>query len=650
MPDNYSMDKGAIDKKKNNDTDFATKFRDEFFKDVQSAEVRHRMMNYHYLQYKGILYLNDVYGEEYMKTIGLQVNVPRTFMTVEAIRPQLIDREMDIDVDPENKKAFPYTAKARDILKGETKRSKFKYQKADAETEALLYGTGYLFSKYYEDVIDTDILDYYDDDGKPVTKKGTLDRYKGMKAFRLNPYHVFRDRNATTNEPGMPGTWDHCYVYSIWDFETWKEICKVEGYNVEGMEKGGYLRDFEEVKRKIDTIYSMSNLSSKDNNAGFVNADLELLAKDWEDSIMVVEKFEENHYSICSGANWTVNCKDPNPNPDKRIPIFPIKDYSVPGEFEGIGEPEVMRWQQYEENKIHNLSYLQTLMGTVQRFGVVKELLVDPTSVKNNNPFNPIYLKYVPNISINNAIQALNQGKGTQYPKEFLAEVKATGQSATGVSDFYIGGSKAITDTATEANKLADATLARISRKIEEMEDRGITPILEHWLACIPYFYDEELDLLVTDNENYFTKFLPYTRDYNENLNLVATLGVKEGVTNATTLEEIYLKTGYKNVVFVSDILNRFGITIKPNKNASNKLEMIRQFREVITEMELVNQTLMATGQPAKYDTAKLREELLRQFPDIIEDPAEYVLEVPVQQISDINNTGNEPPSVTTPA
>lgn len=611
----------------------ATKFRDLFFKDLKSAEIRHKMMNFHYLSYKGILAFNEIYGAEYLKTVGLQVNVPRTFMTIESIRPHLIDREIDIDVDAENKKAYPYRSKARDMLKGEIRRSKFKWQKADAQTDALIYGTGYLFSKYHEDIINTDILDGYDDEGKPITVTGKLERYKGMKAFRLNPYHVIRDSSATTNEPGMPGSWKHCFVYSLWDFDVWKDICEKEGFNTEGMEVGGYLEEFDRVKRKIDTIYSTSSLKTKDvGSNSHLNALGELESPDWTNTIMVIEKFEENKYTIVSGANWTINCSDPNPNPDKTIPIFPIRDYSVPGEFEGIGEPEVIRWQQYQENKIHNLGYLQVLMSTVQRFGIVKELLVDPTQVKNTNPFEPIYLKYVPNIKVNDAVQALYQGKGATYPQEMLQEVKAIGQSATGINDFFIGANKAVTDTATEANRLADATLSRINRKIEESENRDITPLLEHWLACFPYFYDEELDSLITDKENYFTKFIPYTRDYNENMTLVAEYAVKEGVSNAVTIEDVFLQKGYQNVVFVSDIINRFGITIKPNKNVANRLETIKQFREVIQEMDLANQALIATGQPPTYDVAKLRGELLRQFPEIIDNPDEYKLEIPPPQ------------------
>lgn len=614
------------------DEKFIQRFKDDFFKDVTAAEIRHRQMNFHYLQYKGILYLNQAYGKDYVQSIGLQVNVPRTFMTIEAIRPQLIDRKLDIGTEALNFKAFPYRDKARDMLLGEWKRSKAKWAKADAQTDALTYGTGYLLSRFTDDTIDTDIYDGHDDQGKLKTKKGKLTRYEGMKGTWLNPYHVFRDRNATTNEPGNSGSWSHCYVYSIWDFDVWKDYCTQQGFNIEGMEKGGYLKEFDAVKRKIDAIYSYTNIVQRDNSGQPMNqSNAETSDPDWSNSIMVVERFEEQKYSVCSGAGWTVNYKGINTDPDKIIPIHVFKDYSIPGEFEGIGEPEVIRWQQYEENKIHNLSYLQVLTSTVQRYGIVKELLEDPTEARLTNHFKPIYLKYVPRASIANAIQPLNQGKGTTYPQDFLKEVKAIGQSATGVTDGFIGASKMSTDTATEANILQNATLARINRKIQEMEERDLVPMLEHWLACFPQYYSDELDLLITDNEDYYTKFIPYTREFNTDTKLVAEYSVREGVLNdqVTTIEDVFKAKGYKNVVFVSDIINRFGIVIKTATARADEMELIKEFREVVDDMEKANAALIATGQFPMYDVAKLRGELLRQFPDIIESPDNYILKPP---------------------
>lgn len=628
----YKEDSGDLNVKieKGNDLEYSNKFREEFLKDVQAAEVRHRMMNFHYLQYKGILSMNSIYGKDYMETIGLMVNVPRTFMTIESIRPQLIDKKLDITAKAWNKKSQPYQSKARDTLLGEWVRSKARFAKSDAETDALIFGTGYLLSKYCDDTIETDIFDGYDKDGKPKTKPGTLTRYQGMKAIHLNPYHVFRDRNATTNEPGQSGSWGHTYLYSIWDFDTWKEICEDKGFDVEGMECGGYMREFDKVRRRIDTIYAQAQIETSNAQGHTLtqtNA-TEFEAPDWENSIMVVERFEPDEYSVCSGANWTVNYKGRNPNPDKTIPISVFRDYHIPGEFEGIGEPEAIRWQQYEENKIHNLSYLQTLMNTVQRYGIVPQLLKDPTQAKSNNPLKPILLKYFKGVKISDAIQPLNQGKGTQYPGEFLKEVKAIGQAVTGIADGMIGGSKMLTETATEANLLQNATLARINRKINEMEDRSLIPLLELWLACIPHYYSEELDMLITDGEDYYTKFIPYTRQYNDNPKVVADYAVREGVTanEIKTIEDVFEAKGYKNVVFVSDIINSFKLEIKTVTAQADKTEMIKELREVILDMTNANKLLVELGQQPKYDVSKLYMDLLRQFPDIIDNPEDYIL------------------------
>lgn len=625
---------------KSNDQDFATKFRDEFIKDVAAREIKHRMMNFHYLQYKGILALNRIYGEEYLKTIGLQVNVPRTFMTVESIRPQVIDRQLDIYVTAWNKKAQPYQSKSRDMLLGEYSRSKMKWAKADSQTDALIFGTGYMLTQYVDDTIETDIFDGHDEEGRPKTKKGMLTRYQGMKGKHLNAYHVFPDRNATTNEPGHSGSWNHCYVYSIWDFDRWMQICEQKGFDTDNMEKGGYLREFDEVRRKIDSIYAFSESRTRDDNGNMVTSiEGELEAPDWANSIMVVERFEDNYYSVCSGANWTKNYVGENPDPDKTIPIAVFKDYSLPDEFDGMGEPEVLRWQQYQENKVHNLSYLNILTNSVQRFGIVKELLEDPTEVRASNPLAPIYLKYVPNASINNAIQPLNQGKGTQYASDFLTEIKSIGQSATGIADGMIGATKMVTDTATEASILQDASLARVNRKIHEMDERDFVPVLEHLLACIPHYYSEDLDLLITDGEEYYTKFIPFTREFNDNPKVVAEYAVQEGVLEGvTTVEDVFLKKGYKNVIFVSDIINGFKISIKTVTANADQAKVTKELREIILDMDNANKVLMEMGQFPVYDTVELRKDLLRQFPNIIEDPDVYIKKPPAP-----------PPQVATP-
>ena len=360
---------------------------------------------------------------------------------------------------------------------------------------------------------------------------------------------------------------------------------------------------------------------------------------DMQNKIGVIERFEKDHYSLCAGNNRTNLAKDFNPFLKKEIPIYPIRDYWIPNEFEGIGEPEVIRWQQYEENKIHNLSFLSMLMNTVQRYGIVEQFLVDPKEAESIDPIKPIRLKYIMGADINKALMPLNQRNPYAYPQKFLNEVKAIGQSATGISDFFIGGNKAMTNTATEANKMASATELRIARKIIDIAERDLKPILYSWLISAPIFYDEELDFLLNDEKDMWIKYLPHERDDNKNIDLILEASQKEKIytlqdgTSPKTLEQLYLGLGYQQVVFASDLRQKVDITIKTTDIDSERQEKINQFALVIKLMQDANTAqppsgFDQTGKPIPgqpvWDISKAIEDALRQFPNIVSDPKDY--------------------------
>lgn len=643
MPTEEEKVQDNQEQEKDDNKELSSKFRDEFMKDVEHRKVRHQMNNFHYLQYKGILKMNQIYGKNFLESSGLMANVPRTFMTIESIRPVLSGRPLDISAKAHNKKEYENRDKAEDILKGEWTRSKADYAKADAEWDALLFGSGFLLWRYDEIIEEnTDLFDGYDEEGNIKYRKGKLEKYKGMRLIRLDPYYVFPDHTATTDDEGEPGTWGHCYVYSIWDYDTWVDHCKQKKFNTAGMEKGGHLEDFGAVRNTIDSIYSFDEqgqngiLTTRDDGK-LVSGQLNKSQPDMKNKIAVIERFENNSYIVCSGKNWTINYKGVNPNPDKKIPIKVIRDYRVPSEFDGIGEPEVIRWQQYEENKVHNLAYMSVLMNTVQRYGILEEYLKDPTSVRFNNPFKPILLKEVPGKpkSVREIIQPLDQKSSNDLPSNFLQYVKDVGQSATGITDFFIGANKARTDTLGEAQMMQGAGSDRIQQKIFNIEERDLVPICESWLACIPQFYTEEMDILLNDGEDYHVKYVPYVRDFNTDpltVDKVKKLTSVEG----QSVEEVYLNAGYRKVIFVSDIIGRYNIVLKTATASSERKMLVDKFMEVIKAMSEANDMSIKAQMPPEWDINKPLEDVLRQFPEIVKNPEEYKLKIPEQPATKI--------------
>lgn len=616
-------------------TEEIQKRRIEFQKDLEARRVWHRMMNYHYLSYKGISLLNQTYSKEVLESLGLSIHIPRTFMTIESIRPDL-DKSIDISVKWQNRKEKPQAMKVQQTLKGEWKRSKADKEKAKAQFDALLYGSGYLLNYYDLDEEKGEVFEKFNDKGEAVYTQGVQKNYEGMRVKWLNPYYVIPDRKAKTYDSKQHDSPRRVWIVAIWDYDTWLEECKNKGYNTKGLEKGGQIEEFDSVKRTIDALYSktLSQYKTRDANNQLITEQPESQTdnKIDENSVGVVYEYTAKEVNIYAGKNWTLAHSGKSQLPKKEIPIYCLKDYDIPGELEGVGEAEVLRWQQYEENKIHNLMYLQVILNTVGRYGIVEQYLEDPTEVRQNNPLKFIRLKQLPlNIGINDAIQQVNKFSATEVPLNVLNEVKTIGQMATGQTDYSIGANKGEAGTLGEANKMEQAGNDRIKQKIQQMEERGITPILESWLSAIPRLYTEELDFLLNDGTNKDIKFLPFDRKMNKNAILVSKYSVKEGV-NATTLEDIFKGAGYSDVVFVSDLLGNYDITVKTSLAFLDKTNMIQQYQQAIALAMAENQNLIAMGQPPKYDTTKLTDDLLRQFSDIIEDIDEYKLpEQPTQ-------------------
>ena len=612
------------------------KKREEFNKDLEARRQWHKMCNFHYLSYKGISLLNYTYSKEILEGLGLQINVPRTFMTIESIRPNL-DKPMDISAKWRNKREQAQAEKVGQMLKGEWLRSGADKEKAKAEFDALLYGSGYYLSYFENDEEEGDIFDGYDAQGVTKYKKGKQKYYEGMKIKWLNPYYVIPDRKAKTYEPRQHTSPRRIWIPSIWDYDEWVKECKKKGYKTEGMVKGGAIEELDSVKRTIDALYTrtITDLKTRDNGV-ITSASQETPSVVAEDAISVVVEYTPTETNTYAGANFTLVDSTKRVEPIKRIPIYCIKDYDVPGELEGIGESEVIRWQQYEENKVHNLWYLQVILNTVKRYGIVEELLVDPTEAKMSNPLKPIRLKYMAGIKVGDAVQALNQHSANDAPTSFLQEVKTIGQMATGQTDYSIGAPEGQAGTLGEANKMEAAGNRRVQQKIQTMEESGITPCLEMWLSAIPVLYTEELDYLLNDGTQQEVKFLPFNRDMNTNAKLIADYSVKNGVQVTAegqpvkTLEDIFLTMGYSDVVFVSDLIGSYDITIKTALSMLYKEDNIRQFREAIMEARADNAEKMAMGMFPKWDTSKMTSDLLRQFSDIVTDVQEYELQQPM--------------------
>lgn len=621
----------------------------------------HRIYDYAYLFYKSIVTLNNIYGERYLKSFGLQVSVPRTFMTVEAISSQMLNRKIEFAVGGRNFRSSQNAHYQEKRLNGEWKRSKADKELRDAERNALIFGNGYLLNTFVDDVRDFHFVKEQTEnpegeegadvdpagpedpeDGAPnavtsPTKGLTEDDwelrkttiYKGMKPNSLNPYNVFTDPHATNDENRR-----YVYLYSTPKVQDLIDFVVGKGWMTEEEAKAkiqsNTVQRFDEIRDTLDVLYNqpLTPYTRGDHQVD-TTATTPPTARQQNDMVGIVERFGRDGYEIrIDGSNETLY-KDYNVYPHKQIPIITFWDVKVPGEFRGMGEPEIIRYQQVEENKIHNLLLHATLMTIVQRYAIRGDLLEDEADLSFADPFKPLRLKQLPGNDITKAIMPMTQPDVKRSPFELMDLVKEIIQQSTGATDFVISASNAVTDTATESDNLVAASAARIRSKLVTLEE-GLVCLAEQWLACFPAFYDEDMDFQITGEKAWY-KYLPYDRaKANEDPTIKAETQAKlqyvnngAGVTG-DTVEQMYKYAGYTEVIFQSDLTGGFVAEVRITDLDSNLNETTENYLKVIKVMSEANAAAAATGDKRRFDVFKLSKDLIRNYP-MIKNVDEYI-------------------------
>lgn len=617
---------------------------DQFEKDWAKAKEfwkeKHKVFDFAYLQYKSILTFNNVYGQDYLRAFGMKVFVPLTFQTVESIAAVINRRKIEFVVNSTNKKDERKEKYLQTLDNIEWARSKCGVTRTIADKYALIYGTGYFFNPYLDDTVERhfpktkkeeqktpqDPEDGQEQTDEPNIPKGRdiewekrkITRYRGMKPRALNPYYVFPDASATSDED-----WRHCYVYTVMTVDELKEFAVGNNWiSEEEAEKTiveGTVEYFDDIKDTIDQLFNepLTKFTRGDHTVNVTHAKTPN-RRSQEGMVAIIERFEEDNYEVRIAGQKKTLYKDHNIYPHKQIPIIPVWDYKLPQEFAGMGEPEVIRWQQLEVNKIHNLLLDSLLLAVAQRYAVRQDLLKDPHSINFSNPFKPVLLKALPGLTVNQAFMPLPQPDVKRSPFMLMDLVKETIQQTTGATDFITSTNESQTDTATESNNLVAATTNRIREKIRQMDEVSLAKLVEQWHACYPLFYTEELDYRLR-GEKGFVRYIPLDRrEANESDELVQKAAKEMDATGAT-LEEVYLNAGYKQVLFLSDMMGEFTVEVEISDIELNEDEAINRHLRAIKTLAEVNTVLAETGDTRRFDVFPIAEQMVKQFPMVKE-------------------------------
>ena len=373
------------------------------------------------------------------------------------------------------------------------------------------------------------------------------------------------------------------------------------------------MENYEVVREMIDYIFnedilrynndndvSLSNYISKSNIVGRYDTSEYIEERIW---------IGEDFLIVRAGQDMKTCLVSPNPNPDKMSNLIKMDDIAVPGEYWSMGEPYIMRYQQIEENRIHNdvLDLIGLCVAGVT--GIVPNYLEDPTDTEMY-PGRTFKLKAIPGIKISDAIQNFQASPiGVNPALSFLSEVKGIGQQTTSITDFVTGASKSIADSATEARQLGGASDLAIVDKIREMVSGAMTE-----LACIQYsqypivYKGQKIKMASSGQSIYFTG------KTKEEISEKELKGILKEFKDAN------------NIVFLDDLS-----VSNPKFKVIGDIEVskdykIRQWTQAIDFANNVNKQAFESGDRRRIDVIQMSLDAMENF-DVISDPSEYMME-----------------------
>jgi hypothetical protein len=573
--------------------------------------------DYSYLAYKGIMTNAEINYKRRKNGYALSVNVPRTFATIEGIRKNFNINKLELDLEKQPGVEFNQLYKVRSLLNYDLNRSKTRKQVKDAGFDKLVFGNGFLYSFLMDRKSKAGkIVGKIDEETgrvKVTTADKLTSRYYGMVARRISPYNIFPDPDGTHHD--VDNVVDRMCAYtcirSVKHISTFKRDWTgvIPKKLLDKVIPGGKdMTNYEAVRKTIDYLFNPSVFEKNSTVQQAISSSK--ISVTYDDKEFVEERLwvGEDFLVLQAGKGLPFLMVSCNANPEKKIPLEKLNDVEVPGEYFSMGEPYVMRYQQVEENRIHN-SVLDLLHFSVsQMIGVNTQYLQDPTDTEIY-PGKVWKFKAIPGAKISDAIQFSQPSSSAIAPAlKFMQEVKQTGQQATAITDFVTGASKSIADTATESNRLSSASDITIVDKIREMVAGALTNIAQNWLAQYPIVYSgEKLELAYAGKSVYF-------------------VGRKKEKVSEDDIKKI-LDKGYEaeDIIFLEDL----DIT-NPKLKVVGDIEISKEvkFRQWTTAIDFannVNKVAFETGDSRRLDTIQMGVDAMANF-DVISDPTIYVM------------------------
>ena len=551
---------------------------DQMWDEAYTAkQVQKRILEECYLQFRSIANASIASSRD-VERWGMAIFVPVTFQVVMSIQAQLNGRP------PQFRQSPLFVPKDRRISDAVSKLSIAEFKRSNAMRDfvtatqlSLIFGTAFLRSVYKNDVRDVDIVtnfskgeDGEEDKGKMVIERKEKTFYQGWGLEVDHPLRVYLP-NVREKDPQK---WPFYIVRDIVDIDERKkyyEKNKKLAYknNYLGLKPGGDLTDDMEVYDTVDPAFATSDQRYPGSVGDITNRGRPLQiqtqtidTKNKAERLRIFDQVKDRWTEVIAGR---VISHYPNPRTSKKLPVVAMRDYTIEGCPWGMGEAQLIRYLQTEQNALHTFALDGTKYGTNGVFAVNSAMLKNPGDM-SVYPGKIFDMKNMPGVSIDSVIQSFNMPdvKGSVF-KMLNINDQLIGR-ATGAGTAIIGGDPVNTGgSATESNNLKAAATTRVYERARAIEQENLVDVVNDMVEYMADFYNSPLIAKISDKD--FIKFVP---------------GEESDYDAADKAMDI--TDGYGAIVYTSDLVQGFetiteGESTLPVSRQERRVEGMQLFK-----------------------------------------------------------------------
>jgi hypothetical protein len=424
------------------------------------------------------------YAEQKDWPHSVSLFIPLIWSTVESFLPRMVVQRPSILVEARGDEKLEASVYHRELIEYQWEHLRVPMTIAAWVKEALIYGTG-------------------------IAKIG-WDKRTGPRSFRVvaedgsvtedtdeefvikdDPFIALVPLENFYPEPGAPDVEEARFVI---------ERRKMTAYEIE--DEGKALGWNEEAIKKLKDRQLAANQPKEEDRmrlareATFGTPD-SMMSKNRAHiyEFEVLEYWEDGRYAVVVEDPEVILVNERNPYWHGRKPYLRIVDNILPGEFYGVGEPEILESINLELNQLHNLRLEAVQRATFQMF-----------KVRLGSPVTPAMMEYKQQgivwVTSQDDVEPLYPGNPQSAPYREEEGLRLWAQQTTGANDAFQGlETDLVGETATGASILAQAAASRVGLKFLSLSEMGLRPLGDMLISLNEQNFSQERAIGITGME-----------------------------------------------------------------------------------------------------------------------------------------------------